>query len=72
MDPFREEREEVRIQAVGLRQLPGGPGKVAHLARIRDHHGSAVAATAATTAVSQPPVTVGHIELPSADERTAE
>ena len=33
--PFRKERQELRIQAVGFGELPGGFGEVADLARMR-------------------------------------
>jgi hypothetical protein len=47
--PLREQRKEMRVQAVGLGELPSRFGNVADLARIRDHHGSAAAAKAATS-----------------------
>jgi len=39
MYPVRKERQEMRIQAVGLGELPCRFAKVADLARIRDHEG---------------------------------
>ena len=33
-----EERQDVGVDPIGLGELAGGPGKVAHLARGGDHH----------------------------------
>lgn len=38
MDSFGKERQEMRIQAVGLGELSGGLGEVADLPRLRHHH----------------------------------
>ena len=38
VNPFRNEREEGRIQPVGFRERSGGVGEVADLARIGPHH----------------------------------
>ena len=42
LDGFGEVSQNRRIQRVGLGQLPGGPGKVPHLAGVDDDHGQSV------------------------------
>jgi hypothetical protein len=40
-DPFGEQGKEEGVHAVGLGELPGGLGEVAHLSGIGDNHGEA-------------------------------